>query len=370
MDQSPAQVPTGGRKAGISPQARRHNEMRKAAIAAHPDLARVSGAQPWTVLALPVLLALHWGIAWAVSDAALWVIFLAAFVPGQLLIHSAGGLVHETAHKLIFRGNRAKLGFDMGLEWILGSYGKQLIYQHEHITSHHPYIGDYERDYEHEDICAFQSRMMLRSENPRLQHLLTGLTLLVHLLPLGPIIGDEIFPRLNAWLTGRPQKDPERHVEATSAPLWQKRLFIGVSLASNLTLLALFGPWALLYHLWSLSLFLGKFGIWNLGQSLSEHEGTDETAPTRSRYGPINWLLFNTGYHNEHHTFPNVAWSRLPELKRQAPEVFTETADKTYFGYWLDHVRGDFTASRRTPLHDTDNTARCAGRADAGVRGA
>ena len=240
----------------------------------------------------------------------------------------------------------------------------------EHITSHHPYIGDYERDYEHEDICAFQSRMMLRSENPRLQHLLTGLTLLVHLLPLGPIIGDEIFPRLNAWLTGRPQKDPERHVEATSAPLWQKRLFIGVSLASNLTLLALFGPWALLYHLWSLSLFLGKFGIWNLGQSLSEHEGTDETAPTRSRYGPINWLLFNTGYHNEHHTFPNVAWSRLPELKRQAPEVFTETADKTYFGYWLDHVRGDFTASRRTPLHDTDNTARCAGRADAGVRGA
>ena len=59
-----------------------------------------------------------------------------------------------------------------------------------------------------------------------------------------------------------------------------------------------------------------------------------------------------------------------PELKRQAPEVFTETADKTYFGYWLDHVRGDFTASRRTPLHDTDNTARCAGRANAGVRGA
>ncbi|MDF0600034.1 fatty acid desaturase [Psychromarinibacter sp. C21-152] len=362
MDQSPAQVPKDGRKAGISPQARRHNEMRKAAIAAHPELGGVSGADPRTVLALPVLLALHWGIAWAVSDAALCVIFLAAFVPGQLLIHSAGGLVHETAHRLIFRRDRAKLAFDLGLEWILGSYGKQLIYQHEHITSHHPYIGDYERDYEHEDICAFQSRMQLRSDNPRLQHVLTGLTLFIHALPLGPIIGDEIFPKLNAWITGRPQSDPERHVPASRPPKWQMRLFIGVSILSNLTLLLLLGPWALLYHIWALSLFLGKLGIWNLGQSLSEHEGTDDDAPSRSTYGPINWLLFNTGYHNEHHTFPNVAWTRLPLLTRTAPEVFTAKADKTYAGYWLEHVKGDFTASRNSPLHGQDNSARCAGR--------
>lgn len=361
MDQSPSQLPSGGRKVGISPQARRHNEMRKDVLTAHPDLKGVAGTDPRTVWALPVLLAIHWGIAWAVSDAALWVIFLAAFVPGQLVIHSAGGLVHETAHKLIFRGARAKLAFDLGLETILGSYGKQLIYQHEHITSHHPYIGDYERDYEHEDICAFQSRMILRSENPRLQRLLTGLTLLLHALPLGFLIGDEVLPRLNRWLSGRPQRDPARHVESTRPPAWQMRLFIGVSLASNLLLFLLFGPWALLYHIWSLSLFLGKLGIFNLGQSLSEHEGTDDDAPSRSTYGWVNWLLFNTGYHNEHHTFPNVAWSRLPLLKRKAPEVFTAEAEKSYLGYWLDHVRGDFTASRKSPLHAEDNSARCAG---------
>ena len=123
------------------------------------------------------------------------------------------------------------------------------------------------------------------------------------------------------------------------------------------------GPWALLYHLWALSLFLGKLGIWNLGQSLSEHEGTNDEAPSRSTYGWINWLLFNTGYHNEHHTFPNVAWTRLPMLARTAPEVFTARAEKSYIGYWLDHVRGDFTASRRTPMHDLDNSERCAGAA-------
>ncbi|MDJ0824371.1 MAG: fatty acid desaturase [Rhodobacter sp.] len=363
MDQSPSQLPSGGKKVGISPQARRHNDMRRTAIAAHPELKDVSGADWRTVFALPLLLAVHWGMAWLVADSSILVIFLASFFVGQVVIHATGGLVHETAHKLIFREPRPKLAFDLGLEWILGSYGKQLIYQHEHITSHHPYIGDYERDYEHEDICAFQSRMKLRHDNPRIQHLLTGLTLVLHALPLGFLIGDEVLPRLNAWITGRPQRDPQRHIEATRAPAWQMRLFIGVSILSNLTLLLLLGPWALLYHLWALSLFLGKFGIWNLGQSLSEHEGTDDDQPSRSTYGWVNALLFNTGYHNEHHTFPNVAWTRLPFLKRTAPEVFTSEATKSYLGYWLDHVRGDFTASRRTPLHDQDQTARCAGTA-------
>jgi len=358
MDQT---LDTPAPKSGISPQARRHNEMRRAAMAAHPEVKTLTGTEPLTVFALPVILAAHWGMAWAVSDAPLWVIFLAAFFWGQIAIHSAGSLLHETAHKLIFRGARAKLAFDLGLEVILGSYAKQLTYQHEHISSHHPYIGDYERDYEHEDLCAFQSRMQLRHENPMVQRLLTGLTLVLHALPLGFMIGDLVLPRLNAWISGRPQKDPARRVRASQPPVWQVRLFITVSLASNLLLLAVFGPWALLYHLWALSLFLGKFGIWNLGQSLSEHEGTDEDAPTRSFYGWLNLPLFNTGYHNEHHTFPNVPWSRLPRLTRAAPEVFNTRADKGYFGYWLDHIRGDFTASRRSPLHETDNRTRCAG---------
>ena len=362
MDQSPASLPQPERKLGISVQARRHNDLRRAAIRAHPELKEVAGSDPRTVLALPVILAAHWGMAWALSDAPIWMIFVVAFFWGQMCIHAAGSLVHETAHKLIFRNPRPKLAFDLGLEWILGSYGKQLTYQHEHITSHHPYIGDYERDYEHEDICAFQSRMELRHDNKHIQRLLTGLTLFIHALPLGFLIGDEVLPRLNKWVSGRPQKDPARHVESSKPPVWQVRLFIAVSLLSNVTLLLVLGPWALLYHLWALSLFLGKLGIWNLGQSLSEHEGTDDLAPSRSTYSLINLPLFNTGYHNEHHTFPNVAWTRLPLLTRTAPEVFNVRADKSYFGYWWDHIRDDFTASRKSPLHEQDNSARCAGR--------
>lgn len=346
-------------RASISPQSRRHLQMRKEALATHPHLRDLAGPDRRTALAVPVLLAAHWGVAWAVSGSNLLVVFLAAFFIGQFLIHATGALVHETAHRLIFRGNRSKLAFDLGLETILGSFAKQLTYQHQHLSSHHPFIGDYERDYEHEDLCAFKAREMLVHDRPRLQRVLTVATLFVHLLPFGFIISDEIFPRIYKRLTGREVQDRHRHIGATSAPVWQKRLFIGWSLAVNAVLLLLFGFWGWLYHNWALSIFLGKFGISNLGQSLSEHPGDDVQTPTRSTYGWVNRLFFNTGYHNEHHTFPNVAWTRLPDLTSAAPEVFSARSEKSYLGHWWDHVRGDFVTSRRNPLQGQDQSERC-----------
>ncbi|MAA96716.1 MAG: hypothetical protein CMN87_17665 [Stappia sp.] len=346
-------------RAGISPQARRHLQMRKDALAAHPGLRALAGADRRTAFALPVLLALHWGMAWLVSDSNLLVVFLAAFCFGQFVIHAAGALVHETAHRLVFRSPGGKLAFDLGLETVLGSFAKQLTYQHEHLSSHHPYMGDYERDYEHEDLCAFKAREMLVEGRPRLQRVLTIATLVVHLLPFGFIISDEIFPRLYEKLTGRTARDSERHVASTQPPVWQKRLFIAWSLGVNVLLFTLFGVLGWLYHNWALSIFLGKCGISNLGQSLSEHPGDNEETPTRSTYGWVNRLFFNTGYHNEHHTFPNVAWTRLPDLTRAAPDVFSARAEKSYLGYWWDHVSHDFKTSRRNRQQGEDASLRC-----------
>jgi sphingolipid delta-4 desaturase len=345
----------------ISPQARRHNDMRRQALRRNPALRGLSGPFACTALALPLLIGLHWGIAWLVSGAPVWAIFLAAFVPGQLLIHGMGALLHETAHRLIFRRDLPKLCFDLLLEAGMTTYGRQLTYQHEHITSHHPYIGNYERDYEHEDICAIQARRLLIAANPRLQRFATLLTLFIHALPLGPVIGDLILPRINARLSGFPVKDPRRDVRATRPPRWQVWLFVGTSLASNAVMLGLFGPWALLYQVWSVSLFVGKLGVWNLGQSLSEHAGDDAVNPTQSHYGWINLLLFNTGYHNEHHTFPTVAWNRLPAVKQGAPDLFRHEAPKGYAAHWWDHVRQDFRTSRRNAQQDADNADRCGG---------
>lgn len=47
---------------------------------------------------------------------------------------------------------------------------------------------------------------------------------------------------------------------------------------------------------------------------------------TFSYYGPLNFFGWNVGYHNEHHDFPNVPWSRLPLLKEVGAKWYTPLA--------------------------------------------
>ena len=344
----------------VSAQARRHREMHRKVTKFHPEVLSLTGPEYRTAFALPVLLAIHWSVAYTVSDTNLLVVFIAAFFLGQLIIHAAGALVHETAHKLIFRERIPKLLFDLHLEFILGSFGKQLTYQHEHVSSHHAYTGIYDRDYEHEDICGYMARRNYKATHPHRQKIVTLLTLLIHLLPFGLIIADEIFPRFYRYVSGREVNDKQRHINATQPSTLDRNLFIGVSILANILLFTLFGFLGWLYHNWALSIFLGKCGVTNLGQSLSEHEGDNVKNPTKSTYWWGNYILFNTGYHNEHHTFPNVSWNRLPELKRIAPDVFHSESKKSYFRLWWEHVINDFSASRRNELMEKiDLDKRC-----------
>ena len=59
------------------------------------------------------------------------------------------------------------------------------------------------------------------------------------------------------------------------------------------------------------------------GHFIAEHylwDGLEQE--TYSYYGCLNIFGYNVGYHNEHHDFPSVPWTRLPALRALAPEFY------------------------------------------------
>jgi sphingolipid 4-desaturase/C4-monooxygenase len=51
-------------------------------------------------------------------------------------------------------------------------------------------------------------------------------------------------------------------------------------------------------------------------------------------------IILNVGYHNEHHDFSKVPWTRLPEIKAAAPEYYNNLYYHTsVFAILLDFLR-------------------------------
>jgi sphingolipid 4-desaturase/C4-monooxygenase len=93
-----------------------------------------------------------------------------------------------------------------------------------------------------------------------------------------------------------------------------------VQFAFDAVVIALWG-WGPLFYFLASSFLAGSLHPVG-GHFISEHYVFADGSETFSYYGPLNALSFNVGYHNEHHDFPNIPWTRLPTLKKMAPEFY------------------------------------------------
>ncbi|CAG8455805.1 8941_t:CDS:2 [Paraglomus occultum] len=62
---------------------------------------------------------------------------------------------------------------------------------------------------------------------------------------------------------------------------------------------------------------------------IQEHYTFDDGQETYSYYGILNYFFMNSGYHNEHHDFTKIPWSRLPEVRKIANEYYENLAYHT-----------------------------------------
>ncbi|XP_050678301.1 sphingolipid delta(4)-desaturase DES1 [Leptidea sinapis] len=268
-----------------------HASRRKIILEKYPEIKKLYGYDPnfkWVVTAMVLtqffMLKIVPQMSWSVLT-------LVAYCFGGVINHSLMLAIHEIAHSLAFGHNRPlhnKLfGFFANLPIGIPI---SISFKKYHLE-HHRYQGDEKIDV---DLPTLLEAKLFCTTGGKLVWLFF----------------QPFFYSLRP-LVVRPK--PMTPMEATN---------LIIQLTFDAIVLKLFGWKALAYLLIGSVLSMGIHPV--AGHFISEHYMFRKGFETYSYYGPLNWITFNVGYHNEHHDFPAVPGSRLPEVKRIASEFYDD----------------------------------------------
>lgn len=265
-----------------------HFQRRKDILQEVPEVKELFGIDPLLKFKVLFVSFLHLGVSLFVPDH-FWGFVLVLFLVGTTLVHILVLAIHELSHNLAFRSESKNniLALVVNLPLL---FPFAMAFKTYHLE-HHWKQG---KDMVDTDVPSHLEAKIFRGFFGKLIWLIFQ-TLFYAIRPM------LIYPR-------KPNK-------------WELiNLFVQIVFVS--CYYYFFGGLGLLYLFLSIALATGLHPL--AGHFVSEHYITKPGQETYSYYGPLNKLVFNVGYHNEHHDFPNIPGTKLPELRKIAAQHYNE----------------------------------------------
>ncbi len=266
-----------------------HRARTKAILQANPDIRKLIGKNPVTFIAIVGVVALQIVLSWWLADKSWWLVFGAAYLIGAFADHSLFVLMHECAHKLVFKSPTANrlAGILSNIPQIFPS---AISFERYHIKHH-----------------SFQGIMELDGDLPNKWE-----AKLINNFFIGKVIWLLFYPFFQLLRLGR-----LREIKPFDG--WIAFNFL-VQVVFVTAVAFFLGPKAIVFLVAS---FFFSVGLHPLGARwIQEHYLVAGEQETYSYYGPLNTVAFNVGYHNEHHDFPSVPWNKLPQIRKDAPAFY------------------------------------------------
>mmetsp|Transcript_60505 Transcript_60505/g.187442 ORF Transcript_60505/g.187442 Transcript_60505/m.187442 type:complete len:336 (-) Transcript_60505:59-1066(-) len=304
-----------------------HAARRTLIIKAHPEIKELMGPEWRTKYIVVATVALQIFMAWLTLEWRWPAYLVAVYVVGATATHSLFLAVHELAHNL---GAKS-----IALNKVIAMFANLPICIAYSVTFK-PYHMDHHR-YQGQD--GIDTDIPTRLEGFMITDTAKGYV--DHTVRKAIFMSCQIFGYALRPMLVKPSLVP--------ADLWIVANWT-VQLGFDACVARWLGPQGLLYLL--LSLFFAGSIHPTAGHFIAEHYVMDGKTETYSYYGPLNRLAYNVGYHNEHHDFPNIAWSNLPKVRKIAPEFYEGLPEcsswpGTLFRYIFDDSISPFSRVKR-----------------------
>jgi len=301
----------------LSSEAEPHAIRRGDILAQHPEIKKLMGFEWRTKYIVTATLALQIFMARLTLDWQ-WPAYLAAaYLVGATINHSHFLAVHELSHNLGARTIWQNKLIAMVANLPIG-VPYCITFKPYHMD-HHKYQG----------LDGIDTDIPTRIEAFFITE--TSLGYIDHTMRKAIFMFCQIFAYALRPMLVKPDLVP---IDGWIAANW------AVQIGFDLAMVKLFGPSVMLYFLFS-TFFAGSIHP-TAGHFIAEHYVMEGMTETYSYYGPLNCLAYNVGYHNEHHDFPNIAWSNLPKVREAAPEYYNNLPEcKSWPGVILRYIFDD-----------------------------